>query len=329
VSEAAVACAAEDAAAAVAGIRRSWLWLSEARLPGTPGTAALVRRRWSAAAERVEADQVRRDKRAAQRALSGGAGADVGLRLGSRGHPSVPAGPHADAGRIGPIGARLQVVTELRAAAEQALTAAGLRVHARVRDPAAGRPGLDCPWCAGTGVLGKPADWSGGWPDPACPLCGGFAQLCRLCRGVGPCGCDLSDAVVHACLHLCRWLAAQLDPVAACALADRLTRISNYASGVLGLGPVDLRWLSAPCPACARRELYAEVSSPDPADWSVSCRSPLCACGGPGCGCGRPVRWPGRRHRWPSAEFAALAERLGVQQAVLLARQPAAPPPTR
>ena len=95
-----------------------------------------------------------------------------------------------------------------------------------------------------------------------------------------------------------------------------LERSDEAARRVLGLGE-DWRVIKAPCPACGRRDLHAEVSSPRRDEWSVTCRAEMCACEGPGCGCGRPVRYRGRRHRWPVREWWGLADRIGVDPAEL------------
>jgi hypothetical protein len=288
---------AHDALGGVGRLRRLWPWLGEARLPGRPGSHVLLERRMSAAAERVEAEQVRRDRRAKFLAIRAG---------------KTPLGPGSAPLRLAAVRARASIAGQIRTV--------GARVHAelpaRLADPTLRRPAAPCLWCHGAGVARVPAGWAPwAWParPPACALCGGHGSLCTVCGAVGGCYCDLADVVVDACLDaIAAALPALADPVAAEAAAGGLNAAADLACATLGLRDVDMRVIKAPCPACGRRDLWADVASPKRQEWSVVCRSELCRCDGPGCGCGRPVRWPGRRHRWPAAEFQPLADRLGV-----------------
>jgi len=291
---------AGEAIAALGTVRRLWPQLAAARMPGTPGIDALVLRDVSERQAAVEDDQVRRDRRAAAEALRGG---------------TTPSGQHAAPLRLGPLGARTLVVRTVRDLAGRLFADRLARgVPAAVTDPAMRRDATACPWCAGTGRAQRPAGWVGPWPKrpPSCGLCGGHGGWCTLCTGRA-CHCDLSDAVMAACLTIVGDALPTLvtvEPAAAAATA--LGRAEAATLAALGEREVDLRVIAAPCPACGRRDLRANVSSPIRHEWSVVCRSPLCVCTGPGCGCGRPVRYDGRRHRWPADEFADLADRLGV-----------------
>lgn len=296
-----------DTRAAIGRLRRLWPWLGEARIPGRPAAHLLLERRLSADGERIENEQVRRDRRAAALAVL---------------HGRAPLAATPAPVRLGPVRARARVAATIRAAGGRI----GARLPVALRDPSLHRPMRLCRWCAGSGMAARPADWpaAAAWPTGVtCGLCGGYGEVCAICETAGGCHCDLADVVVDACLDA---IAARVTAAAAAALAGNiaddevnaegavhmLNGAANLACNILGLREVDMRVIKAPCPACDRRELWADVASPNPDEWSVVCRSPLCVCGGAGCGCGRPVRWAGRRHRWPAAEFHALAERLGV-----------------
>lgn len=292
---------ATDAVAALGSLRRAWSWLALARLPGVPGTAALVERRMSEAAARAESAAARRDRHAAHAALRAGL---------------TPPGPHAAPARLGPVRTRLYAAARVRAVAGRLGVHEGLVLPGPLSDPAISRDLDPCPWCAGTGLTLRPAGWNWPWPDPAppCGLCGGRGAYHRLCGATADgCGCDLADVVVAACLDAISGALAGVDnPAVAGWCASQLRAADTAARRALGLADIDLRIIKAPCPACGRRDLHADVSSPKRFEWSILCRSPLCRCAGAGCGCGRPVRWAGRVHRWPAGEFQALAARLGT-----------------
>lgn len=299
---------AADALAALGRVRRVWPWLAEARLPGVPGTAALVERQMSVQAERVEADQVRRDRKARTIALRNGL---VGL-----------SGPMAPPARLIAVRARQQVAAHVRGVAGRLGVTQGLMLPQALADPSLSRTTSACPWCHGTGTAQRPPGWQWHWPDPApsCSLCGGHARSCDTCGqfGAGGCHCDVADVVVDACLDaVSAALPVTGDPDVVAWCANVLGRADRIARTALGLSEVDLRIIKAPCPACGRRDLRADVASPKRHEWSVACHSPLCRCAGPGCGCQRPVRWEGRRHRWPAHEFADLAALIGVAPTAL------------
>lgn len=283
-----------DALAAVGRLRRLWPWLADAREPGVPGTASLVQRRISDAALRVEDEQVRRDRRAAA----------VSIRAGL-----TPTSEH-------PAPARLSVV-RTRLAVAGAVRAVGSRLEVRLpaprQDPSMARTDVPCTRCAGTGkhwLRGGEHRYGAG----SCQMCGGHGRRCAICRASGPCHCNLADVITEALLEA---VADELPKLTsrddAGYAAQLLARAERACCSSLGLVDVDLRVISAPCPACRGRDLAADVSSSRALEWSVSCRSVLCRCTGPGCRCGRPVRWEGRRHRWPSGEFTDLARVLGVR----------------
>jgi hypothetical protein len=307
---------ATEALAALGRLRTVWPWLAQARTPGTPGTLAMVERRISEAAEHIEAEQVLRDRRAKLAALCGGSGWDVSTRPASRGTPTMPPGTHPGAARIGPIKARVQVARQVGELARYLAAATEPRpAPAAVPATVPQDRYLPCPWCAGTGRALKPDGWVWAWPahPVSCPLCAGWGAVCGICRQVGPCQCDTSDEVMAAALRaIGGHLRTVTCPQLAATAAGTLTRADETARRVLGLGPDDHRVIKAPCPACGRRELCAEVSSPNRDEWSAVCRSRLCVCRGPGCGCGLPIRWQGRRHRWLADQMWDLAERLGV-----------------
>lgn len=288
---------AYDALGGVGRLRRLWPWLGDARLPGRAGHHLLVERRLSEAEIRAEAEAVRRDRRAAADAR----------RIGR-----TPAGPGHTPVRLGAIRARASIAGQLRSVGGKL----GAALPAPLADPTLTRPHTPCAWCAGTGVTQIPDTWGPwAWPadPPSCGLCGGHGAMCTVCGAVGACYCDLADVVVDACLDaIAAALPTQSDPGGAAAAAGGLNAAADLACATLGLRDVDMRVIKAPCPACQRRDLWADVASPRRQEWSVVCRSELCECQGAGCGCGRPVRWSGRRHRWPAPEFGALAERLGV-----------------
>lgn len=296
---------AHDAVAGVGRLRRVWPMLGDARLPGRPAPHLMLERRMSPEAALIEDQQVRRDRRAKM----------LALRSGKTPLPSFPAPV-----RLGPVRTRARIAGQIRAV--------GGRVHAalpaRLADPTLTGPQRVCPWCHGAGRAQRPNGWTGVWPGlppaapalgaaPACSMCGGHGRVCSTCNTAGGCWCDLADVVVDACLDaITTALASTADPALAEHAAHALNGAADLACHALGLRDVDMRIIRAPCPACDRRDLWADVASPKPMEWSVVCRADLCRCTGPACGCGRPTRWSGRRHRWPADEFGALADRLGV-----------------
>jgi hypothetical protein len=281
---------AVDALGGVGRLRRVWPWLGDSRIPGRPAAHLMLEQRMSERAERVEAEQVRRDRRAKHEALRNG---------------KMPLVAHRSPVRLGAVRARATIAGQIRSVGGRL----GAQLPARLADPTLRRPSTPCPWCEGDGRAQRPPGWVWAWPahPPTCALCGGYGAVCATCTAAGGCYCDLADVVVDACLDA---IAAALrdvtDPAVAQAASGGLNAAADLACATLGLRDVDMRVIKAPCPACKRRDLWADVASPKRDEWSVVCRSELCRCGG------RPVRWPGRRHRWPAAEFGALADSLGV-----------------
>lgn len=291
---------AYDAVGAVGRLRRVWPWLGEARMPGRPAAHLLLERRLSPEAERIENQQVRRDRRAKA----------IALRTGR-----TPLAPFAAPVRLGPVRTRARIAAQLRMVGAQV----GATLPHRLAEPTLTAPRRRCQWCR-SGRVERPPDWPGIWPAETltCSMCGGFGEVCTLCHTAGGCYCDLADVVVDACLDvIAAAVGSVADESAVSTAATALNSAADLACHTLGLRDVDMRVIKAPCPACQRRDLWADVASPQPLEWSVVCRSDLCRCTGPACGCGRPTRWAGRRHRWPAAEFHALAQRLGVPPSVL------------
>lgn len=298
----------EEARVVLALLLEAWPWLSDMAVPGptTPIPAGYV----SEEQRRIEGVQVRKDRAAAFLAVQKG---------------RIPT-PHPDAARPGPVAARSVVVDQVRRLTERlwAVHRGGEQLHWPVTDPT-GRPlTLGCWYCESAGLTKvvdehhQPAE-----PDVVdgpCPMCKGTATLpnlapCWVCNRVGPCLCDLADAVMSISEHILgHELRLIRDPdLAADALAV-LEKANQTARRAARVDAAEIH-LRAACPACDRRELVADVSSPNPANWLIRCRSDLCRCKGPGCRCGRPVRYQGRPHRWPTSEWdgpSGLASRLGV-----------------
>lgn len=291
----------DEALAALGRVVEAWPWLADVRVPGR---GPVLERRMDPREEPRVGEAHRRDRAAALAAA----------RRGLTG-----AGPHADAARVAPVAARAFVAHELRLLLERL---AGEGAVFAVLDPASRRLTARCRWCHGSRVVGMPTGWAWDWPadPPECPLCLGTGEVpaavrCVACGSVTVCDCDHADAVVSQAAPLLRKQIRAIvdDETAGDALrvVERCDRAARRAAGVAE----DRRVIKAPCPACGRHELYAEVSSVDRSAWVVRCGYYGCACAGPACGCGRPVRWPGRRHLWPAREWdgpSGLARLLGV-----------------
>lgn len=129
------------------------------------------------------------------------------------------------------------------------------------------------------------------------------AEPCQLCHGAGPCACDLTDMIAYTCIGAVRQLLDGLRvPEVAAEAAATLQRLDRTCRRAVGAGDDRVPLPGVRCPACAQRgDLAAEVSNPDPAQWTLVC---ACRCTGHGCGCRRGIRLPGRRHRWLPAECA-------------------------
>lgn len=116
-----------------------------------------------------------------------------------------------------------------------------------------------------------------------------------------------SDERLYATLdYLAATLLLAVDENLVHDLAARLEACDQAARAAAGVG-ADRRSLKTECPACGRRSLVADVGSPRPAEWAISCSRPGCRCRGVDCGCNRPTRYPGARHIWPEREWEQLA----------------------
>jgi hypothetical protein len=306
-----------EARTALARLAEAWPWLADMAVPGpqAPTPAAYV----TDTQRRIEADQIRKDREAAFIAVQNG---------------KIPT-PHPDAARPGPVAARGTVVDLVRRLTEKlwADHRGGENLAWPVTDPTTRPIMIGCWYCASEGhtmivdehrLPGEPD-----FVDGPCPLCRGQCQLanltpCWVCRRVGPCRCDLADAVMSIAGDILgHELGLVADPeVASSALAvlEKANDISRRAARV-DAAEIHLR---AACPACDRRELVADVSALDPSHWLIRCRSDMCRCDGAGCPCGRLVRYRGRPHRWPAEEWGGeqgLAARLGVDLRALRRKQ--------
>lgn len=88
----------------------------------------------------------------------------------------------------------------------------------------------------------------------------------------------------------------------------------QLAQVVSGTGP-PRRPFAAECPACGRRSLTWDCSSPDYREWSVQCGNGRCRCSGVDCPCKLPERRPGMVHLWLEAGWERFAEQLRVREA--------------
>jgi hypothetical protein len=120
--------------------------------------------------------------------------------------------------------------------------------------------------------------------------------------------------VIRAVFHIRRdprWtylsVALPATPAAiAAVVARQLSRVDTRIRTLCQVGPDQVPIAAAPrCPACGERRLRLQVSSPDPARWTVVCTHPDCLCRGPGqpgagdaCPCTMPERATGVRHIW-------------------------------
>lgn len=306
-----------EARTALAMLLEAWPWLSDMAVPGpqAPTPAMYV----SEQQQRIEADQVRKDRAAAFLAVQKG---------------RVPT-PHPDAARPVPVAARGTVVDMVRRLTERlwADHRDGAPLLWPIRDPTTRPPMIGCWYCERAGVTtvvnehrqpGEPEFHTG-----TCPVCRGQAQLanlapCWVCLRVGPCRCDLADAYMVAVGQILGGelgrIRGEATAAAVLSVLEKANEITRRAARV-DAAEIHLR---AECPACRRRELVADVSHLDPANWIIRCRSDLCRCNGAGCACGRPVRYKGRPHRWPTSEWDGdhgLASRLGVDLRAVRRRQ--------
>lgn len=118
---------------------------------------------------------------------------------------------------------------------------------------------------------------------------------------------------------------AALDFISACAvdvasfdllteMFERLIKDVDLAHATAGAAP-QRRPLAAECPACGRRSLAWDTSSPQYREWSVSCTSRRCSCAGRECSCRLPDRRPHMSHVWLEASWEQLATQLNAREA--------------
>lgn len=318
------AALADEARVALGRLRTAWSWLAEAVHPSsTPGARPSRYRRAGDPDDRAAAAARYRYERGAYL---------VAVTRGAK-----PSAPHALGVHVGAADERAQIARDVaHLAADMWEWVHGLGLVLTVVDR--GRT-VECPWCRGTGHALRPADWPepvatlaglgivGVWPDvaPACSYCAGrtvvpAGDTCQACESTSGCRCDRFDVIVALSLDTVSNLVDHLGAEPLATVAGILDRCSNRAEQVAGAGQDRRRMPGAPeCPACGTRELYAEVSSPDPREWAVRCGYAECLCEGPFCPCqwGTAAR-EGRRHIWPSRLWdgpVSLAELLGVASA--------------
>lgn len=87
----------------------------------------------------------------------------------------------------------------------------------------------------------------------------------------------------------------------------------DLARAVAGAGP-ERRPFAAECPACGRRSLSWDCTSPDYREWSVQCGNKGCRCRGVDCACKLPERRPGMVHLWLEAGWERFAEQLRARE---------------
>lgn len=324
-----------EALVALGRLRQAWPWLADMIVPSAaqppPGRYLTEQQR------ALIARQIHRDRRAL-------------LDAARRGH--YVAGGHADAARIGPVSARARIAASVKTLCE--------RVHAHLNrgetlvwpfgNPRMRQPYLGCDACGGLGCILAPlAELTGeqvaalaaslpGWEPSAaaveevlCPECAGRGfvsaqRACSACHRFTSCLCDHDDVYIAWGLSI---LPGDLDDVTDPAVAAHAARVLVHADTLARRaaqsGEDNRVNLAATCPACDRRELWADVGSPKHDEWAVRCLSPLCRCLGPPCRCRRPLRATGQAHLWPAREWdspTGLSALLGVRIPDLLPDQP-------
>ena len=95
---------------------------------------------------------------------------------------------------------------------------------------------------------------------------------------------------------------------------SRLVDADELARAISGVG-LDQKPIHSECPACGRRSLVSETSSPNYREWSITCTAPNCRCQGRDCRCRIWRRTPGARHAWLQASWEMLAALLDEDQA--------------
>lgn len=294
---------------ALAALVESWPWLADVSVPGRTGPT--VPTQPSLVQQRIESVQFRKDRDAAVQAIRSG---------------TTPT-PHADAARPGPLVARRDVMRSVRGLTERVWASnhgGGVMVWP-VTDPTQRRLRLACWYCASAGttqviLLVGPGEPAVVGPGP-CPICHGHGEVpatdpCQSCGNILACRCDVADAFMA---YANTTLTAELDRVTTVALADDAARILERADRAVRRACHAAEvWVSLEpaCPGCRRRDLRAEMSSPDRSRWTIRCWFQLCRCRGLNCGCGRgDLRVEGDPHVWSAAEWdspTGLAERLGI-----------------
>jgi hypothetical protein len=311
----------DEAYAALGRFRAAWSWLGEALHPAAPGPrpARPVR----------PVDEPTAAARAARYRYERAAHLDQ-IRRGNKGTAARAAPAH-----LGAVEARARITADVAELASRCWTYAhGDGLVLTVAEMPSTSP---CPWCHGAGHALRPDDWPapapygagtvGEWPSAPipCSLCRGRTVVpgphrCQACGApAGRCPCDRADVVVALSLSAVTGLVDLLTSEALADIAETLDDCARHAEGVAGAGR-DLRRLPGnpppECPVCGSRELHAEVSSPDPREWSIRCAGPDCRCHGKDCPCTIGTdRRKDRRHVWPARVWDGpdnLAALLGV-----------------
>jgi hypothetical protein len=300
---------ADEARVALGRLRAAWSWLAEAVHPGTGTGARPTRHRRQLDDDQQQALDAR--YRYERRAYL------VAVHRGAK-----PSAPHAIPVNAGAVEARQHVAGDVAAlAARMWEWVHGLGLVLTVNER--GRT-VPCGWCDGTGHAQQPDDWPEAWPEHpiVCSMCRGRTVMpagntCQACTSTTGCHCDRHDVVVALSLDTVAGLLDHLGAEPLTITAATLDRAADRAEQAAGAGQDRRRIPGTPrCPACGTRELYAEVSSPDPREWAIRCGYTDCLCEGPFCPCrkGTDTR-EGRRHVWPARLWdgpAGLADLLGV-----------------
>lgn len=95
---------------------------------------------------------------------------------------------------------------------------------------------------------------------------------------------------------------------------EQLVIDTEFAKAVAGAG-AQRRPFAAECPACGRRSLFWDVSSPHETEHHVACGHRRCRCSGMACPCRLPDRRPGMDHVWLQRSWLTLAAILNQGEA--------------
>jgi hypothetical protein len=303
----------DDARAALGRFRPAWGWLADALHPSAPGPRPTRPPRH--VDEATAAAQFARYRYERAHHL-------VGIIRGAK-----PSAPHNLPVMIGPVDARTRITTTLATLAARTWEnhhpdPLALTIHDRPTTKA-------CPWCEGHGHVLQPELWLGYWPEHpiTCPLCQGRMVIaartpCQACAALGPCPCDRADVLVALALQTITGILDICNAETAGDIAATIDDCAALAETIAGAGRDRRRLPGTPppeCPVCGTRELTAEVSSPDPREWSVRCEYADCVCEGLACKCGAGTdHRSGRPHTWPARLWdgpIGLAAVLGVASA--------------